>query len=214
MTEKKSIIIDGIDVSGCIFYQANFEEDFDVKIKHFCSNWHNSCESVNNNNCYFKQLERKKQECEQLKLQLTSLSYADTICALEIDLEHKTQEYDELKNNNDILKEHSRYYKNESKRYKKEIGKLKAENEILKKKLEQIRDIAEPYKMTIKKICKNCEKYDSCHACCYKDISCYKYTSPNAKSCDEFTYLDKLIPNIISNHILQIIDGEDNEKNS
>lgn len=70
MIEKKSIIIDGIDVSGCIFYQANFEEDFDVKIRHFCSNWHNSCESVNNNNCYFKQLERKKQELKQIEQKL------------------------------------------------------------------------------------------------------------------------------------------------
>ena len=45
MTDK--IIIDGVDVSECLFYQSNFEEDYDVKIKHFCSNWHNSCESAN-----------------------------------------------------------------------------------------------------------------------------------------------------------------------
>ncbi len=49
------------------FYQSNFEEDYDVKIKHFCSNWHNSCESANNSNCYFKQLAHKTQECEELK---------------------------------------------------------------------------------------------------------------------------------------------------
>lgn len=64
---KEQIIIDGVDVSGCLFYQSNFEEDYDVRIKHFCSNWHNSCESSNNSNCYFKQLARKTQECEQLK---------------------------------------------------------------------------------------------------------------------------------------------------
>ena len=56
-----------MDVSECLFYQSNFEEDYDVKIKHFCSNWHNSCESANNSNCYFKQLARKTQECEELK---------------------------------------------------------------------------------------------------------------------------------------------------
>ena len=66
MTDKQ-IIIDGCDVSECLFYQSNFEEDYDVKIKHFCSNWHNSCESANNSNCYFKQLARKTQECEELK---------------------------------------------------------------------------------------------------------------------------------------------------
>ena len=67
MPENKSIMIDGVDVSGCIFYKANFEEDFDVKIKHFCSNWHNSCESINNSSCYYKQLTHKTQECEELK---------------------------------------------------------------------------------------------------------------------------------------------------
>ena len=67
MTDKEQIIINGVDVSGCLFYQLNFEEDCDVKIKHFCSNWHNSCESSNNSNCYFKQLTRKTQECEELK---------------------------------------------------------------------------------------------------------------------------------------------------
>lgn len=67
MTDKEQIMIDGCNVSECLFYQSNFEEDYDVKIKHFCSNWHNSCESANNSNCYFKQLARKTQECKQLK---------------------------------------------------------------------------------------------------------------------------------------------------
>lgn len=73
MTDKEKIIIDGVDVSGCLFYQSNFEEDYDVKIKHFCSNWHNSCESVNNSNCYFKQLQRKVQECEKYKQTLEEI---------------------------------------------------------------------------------------------------------------------------------------------
>lgn len=69
MTDKE-IIIDGCNVSECLFYQSNFEEDYDVKIKHFCSNWHNSCESANNSNCYYKQLARKTQECEELKKEI------------------------------------------------------------------------------------------------------------------------------------------------
>lgn len=69
-TDKEQIMIDGVDISGCLFYQSNFEEDYDVRIKHFCSNWHNSCESSNNSNCYFKQLARKTQECEELKERL------------------------------------------------------------------------------------------------------------------------------------------------
>lgn len=70
MTDKQ-IMIDDVDVSGCLFYQANFEEDYDVKIKHYCSNWHNSCESNNKPNCYYKQLKHKEQECEKLKNERT-----------------------------------------------------------------------------------------------------------------------------------------------
>lgn len=64
---KEPIMVDGVNVDECLFYQSNFEEDYDVKIKHFCSNWHNSCESANNSNCYFKQLKRKTAECEKYK---------------------------------------------------------------------------------------------------------------------------------------------------
>lgn len=67
MEPKNPIIIDGVDVSGCLFYQANFEEDYDVKIKHYCSNCHNSCKSGNSSNCYYKQLARKERECDELK---------------------------------------------------------------------------------------------------------------------------------------------------
>lgn len=80
---------------------------------------------------------------------------------------------------------------------------LEQRNEKLKQFLAEIKEIAEPYKMTIKKICGNCKKYDDCHACCYKDINCYKYTSPKTNACEEFTYLDELIPNILANNILQ-----------
>lgn len=62
MTDK--IIIDGVDVSGCIHYEEYFEEDEDVKIKDFCALWYNSCHSCNNCNCNFKNWQRAEQECE------------------------------------------------------------------------------------------------------------------------------------------------------
>lgn len=79
------------------------------------------------------------------------------------------------------------------------------ECEKYKQTLIRIKEIAEPYRMTINKICGNCKKYDSCHACCYKDINHYKYTSSKTNACEEFTYLDKLIPNILSKQILREI---------
>lgn len=101
MTENKPIMIDGVDVSECIFYQANFEEDFDVKIKHFCSNWHNSCESVNNNNCYFKQLTRKTQECEIWKNQVLILDGEDVTVQI---TQEQFKEYNNLKAEHEELK--------------------------------------------------------------------------------------------------------------
>ena len=82
---------------------------------------------------------------------------------------------------------------------------LYEENKKLKQTLAEIKEITEPYKMTIKKICGNCKKYDDCHACCYKDINCYKYTSSKTDACEEFTYLDEFIPNLLANNILQKI---------
>ena len=85
------------------------------------------------------------------------------------------------------------------------------ENKKLKQTLTEIKKIVEPYKMTIKKICGNCKKYDDCHACCYKDINCYKYTSSKTNACEEFTYLDKFVPNILANNILQKISEVEND---
>ena len=67
MTDKEQIIIDGVDVSECVsFDKLNgqniccYEDTREDKIPfaNFC---------VENKDCYFKQLARKTQECEELK---------------------------------------------------------------------------------------------------------------------------------------------------
>lgn len=57
--ENNQIIIDGCNVSGCSYYNplGNYNCGGTKK----CSQW---------SNCYFKQLARKTQECEELKKQL------------------------------------------------------------------------------------------------------------------------------------------------
>ena len=68
--EKEQIIIDGVDVSECVsFDKLNgqniccYEDTREDKISfaNFC---------VENKDCYFKQLARKTQECEELKKEL------------------------------------------------------------------------------------------------------------------------------------------------
>ena len=62
MTDKEQIIIHGVDISECKeFYRAcvnTQEPEVICKKYEFCSE---------NPNCYFKQLARKTQECEELK---------------------------------------------------------------------------------------------------------------------------------------------------
>lgn len=63
MTDKQ-IIIDSIDVSGCEFYKGY------CRIAALCDYSGHLCEVTSN--CYYKQLKRKEQECEELKIYIES----------------------------------------------------------------------------------------------------------------------------------------------
>ena len=191
MTDKQ-MIIDGVDVSGCSYYQHNMctatKDDYGD-----CSL---CCQDYDMNDCYYKQLKRKEQECEELKSDLADLSKI-------IDCKNGTilifkEQLDQLKADREEALKQLEFVRTLNTVKETEIRKLS-------KTLIEIKEITEPYKMIIKKICGNCKKYDDCHACCYKDINCYKYTSPKTDACKEFTYLDELIPNILANNILQKI---------
>ena len=71
MTDKQ-IIIDGVDVSGCKEYEYEIVRcNATLKNMCFCGG---RCTDRKNADCYFKQLKRKEQECEELKSDLTDLS--------------------------------------------------------------------------------------------------------------------------------------------
>lgn len=71
MADKKEIIIDGVDVSKCYAYVHN-AKDYDCGETY--SKFHyRYCEE--NPNCYFKQLKRKEQECEELHSRTASIIY-------------------------------------------------------------------------------------------------------------------------------------------
>ena len=64
----KQIIIDGVDVSGCEYYNKDDKTCREVNGKYetdICD--FDKCE---NSNCYYKQLKRKEQECNKLYIQL------------------------------------------------------------------------------------------------------------------------------------------------
>lgn len=62
MTDKEQIIVDGVDVSGC--------KEYIWALSHVCNLVNGRTDKFECNyypNCYFKQLKRKTQECEELK---------------------------------------------------------------------------------------------------------------------------------------------------
>ena len=60
MTDKQ-IIIDGVNVAGCIRLQ---DDEISCDLGGECKGWEN---------CYYKQLKRKEQECNKLKQTLTEI---------------------------------------------------------------------------------------------------------------------------------------------
>lgn len=65
--KSKKIIINGIDVSKC----SSIDIDCGVV---YCSEYGRNVYCESNNNCYYKQLQRKTAECEKLKSQLETYS--------------------------------------------------------------------------------------------------------------------------------------------
>ena len=106
MTDKQ-IIIDGVDVSGCEWYSSTYFKP--------CG----GCK--NTPNCYYKQLARKEQECEELKR----------------NVEHWKMEHKEAKAKGEWT------YDLVKKRLGKQLDQLKAENEKLEQTLAEIKEIAE-----------------------------------------------------------------------
>ncbi len=78
MTDKQ-IMIDGVDVSGCDFYQIEANELYPKA--NYCGSMRNTfCEIEPN--CYYKQLKRAEQECKRLKwymqeIRMQELSHLD-----------------------------------------------------------------------------------------------------------------------------------------
>ena len=86
MTDKQ-IIIDGVDVSGCEWYKQG-------ATGFICADYNKSNDCSKNPNCYYKQLKRKEQECEELKKQIKIID--DETIVVEI-TEKQFEEYQKLK---------------------------------------------------------------------------------------------------------------------
>ena len=84
--ENKEIIIDGVDVAGCKYFNR------------FRSIWHNKnlcCDCEKNQDCYYKQLQREKQNSQEARdVAIKEFNRAEELKTL---LKRKEQEYEELR---------------------------------------------------------------------------------------------------------------------
>lgn len=160
MTNKKEIIVHGVDVSECDFL---WKEKLPKKV---CNNGNLDCNCNSNPNCYFKQRKRKERECEELKEKLIRISgeYKDTLSIVEdmaiflglerIDHFNIYQCYYKLK---EMLNEYRQelklfkddYFKNLDTKTIAELAKksmrLTTENRKLEDALDEIENIADDY---------------------------------------------------------------------
>ena len=122
----KQIIIDGVDVSGCEWFG---QIDLDINV--ICtSNSPKKCNAYCKDipNCYYKQLKRKEQECEELKEELYQNFKEKDGLHLIIDRLLEASGYDtntaSAEDFEDVY-ENMRYEKQQLDRYKRTITEIK-----------------------------------------------------------------------------------------
>ena len=128
MTDKQ-MIIDGVDVSGCEYYNKDDKTCREVNGKYetdICD--FDKCE---NSNCYYKQLKRKEQECEELEEERNE--YFELMA---IRTEVLAKIANKLGMNTGIIENNELFCK---------IDQLKAENEKMSKGYAELTEIVSPY---------------------------------------------------------------------
>ena len=124
MTENKPMMIDGIDVSECTHYSGG-ECLIDYYLLYgYEISYYGYCKDCKD--CYFKQLARKTQKCEELSK--NSIGFAKKCQKLELEIFH-------LKDKNNVLT--------------RQQDQLKAVKKLAEQKLEQIRQIVNKLSLSI-----------------------------------------------------------------
>jgi predicted RNase H-like nuclease (RuvC/YqgF family) len=105
---SKQIIIDGVNVAECEHLYREIDCLAHMDYSECCEGYDPSYGYCPNTDCYYKQLKRKEQECENYK-QLAAKHCAETI--------NMQREIDQLKAKNEKLKEEVKKQKEIAKEY-------------------------------------------------------------------------------------------------
>ncbi len=123
--EKEQIIIDGVDVSECGYFYIRPNN------RAVCCTCHVDCHCAANPNCYFKQLARKTQECEELKNIIAYPKYRNEIAIKELENKTKKELIEEIVHRHQIGEStvHCVYtpLREENNRYRKALEEIERE---------------------------------------------------------------------------------------
>ena len=122
MTDKQ-IIIDGVDVSKCIYFQK--EDDEYTCGAEECNGAIVACRACDN--CYYKQLKRKEQECERLKETIEENSYR--YAELDADFEQLQKKCERLNADNISLRDRVGKLERAILRRNEELDQLKRQHQ-------------------------------------------------------------------------------------
>lgn len=190
MTDKEQIIIDSVDVSGCVFYQIKANK-LHPKAQ-YCGSMRNIfCEDEPN--CYFKQLARKTQECEEIKEEYEALKLENKeLYRILADLKEERKLKDKYKQECEELKKDLQDYESWFDEYKILFtydGRTPVTNDELYTCLEELakkgndetnryRKALEEIAGLVKNFCKDCGDYENCN---WDKEGCYYSLIPNLK---------------------------------
>lgn len=120
MEDKEQIIVNGVDVSKCFHYEKENKE-YTCRLNHTPFHYRH-CED--NPNCYYKQLQRKTNECDELKKEKVEIKKY-----LGIDSKTILERLEELQERRDELSEKNISYEQALKELKEQLEFLQASSD-------------------------------------------------------------------------------------
>ena len=128
MTDKQ-IIIDGVDVSGCDrlnTFPMQFGEPHEICLTSL-EQWGGQEKYCKDRpNCYYKQLKRKEQECEELKIYIESNEQqVKEVETLVMDNDRLINELDQLKAENNLLRQTHKTEQDRRRAYENALTEIK-----------------------------------------------------------------------------------------
>ena len=159
MTDKQ-IIIDGVDVSGCENFSGTYAKECKAVYANSGYKELHDLKCNKSPNCYYKQLKRKEQECEEFrkandeKNELLAKLGCPTIATAKRKVFCLQEQIDKLKVENDELKR-------ELIQYEKDVKDLNYFAIKLKQTLTEIKEVATHCMK--QDICTTCDNSEKCH---------------------------------------------------